>query len=641
MSTHNLDARIARAIPKLKDVPSVSALARLRGFPTSKTIRKAIDMNPALKYAMEERGTRYIRGLRNSDILSLVSDSTRIANFPDYALELVHARFRRILLAEIKRFNGFPNAMTLSELDSFPSPKTIRGCIASDTVLQETLRRKQIGYINSLEGKGIIRFMNQTNVQDLPDYAGEAVQQKLDAFILDTIGNLEGVPTPHSVARQMESGTLRIRKRIEANQELQHAMETRGRKYILSLPEQRFLSWISESGRLSRLPEYANRVIHERFDKMILREMKKSPKPPTSKSLSRVKGFPVKETIKKRIHANTVLWMEYHRRLGHTPDQAVELALQRDDDSIAAKEALAIRLRNLHAYREMVGLIRCFGDLLKGKIAALSLYPEPLAKASKEMGAGLDVIHVPLRPFKQGRETIIPKADVAVVQGLHRVRSMRNLFNRLYESIGPGATALFTYSERHATAEGFEEAAYRNGFVQVDSGTVFIRSPSDDTLLTHRVAKHDMERVRRKLSGESKAMLFRTISLREDADIPRLVRIQENGEEKLRSPDAEAIEIPHGIEASLSAKFRADSISYAPGPFIVDVESDSGTAAVIGFDAHPERRHMLETEVLPGAPAEDYRRIARKLARNIKERQKAGVIPGQISKIPLKRFRNQ
>lgn len=334
--------------------------------------------------------------------------------------------------------------------------------------------------------------------------------------------------------------------------------------------------------------------------------------------------------------------MAYYQKQGHTPDQAVELALERNEESRAAQKALSMRLRDLHAYREMIGIIRCFGDLLVDRIAEVSLYPEPLSKAAKETGVTLEVVHSPLQPFKQGKETDIAKANVVVVQGLHRVaaESATKLFRKVHESLGRSRTVIVTYSPKYDKVEGFLEAAHTNGFELQESGTVFIETPPDVILLSHGVEPSDLGKVRRKLAGESKVLVFRTISAVEAIPIPSLVKMQVSEGTRIVDSDAEPINTPDGIEKVLSAKFFEDSVVLPSAPFIVDVMHARKPVAVIGYDVHPHRKNALETEVKPDAPPKDYRRIARDLAKNIKERQKAGVMPGQISKVPLKRFRD-
>ena len=460
----------------------------------------------------------------------------------------------------------------------------------------------------------------------------------LDARLLQAIEHYDGVPNSKALSKlpNFPSKTT-IKARIDASSALQTAMQTRGTNYIKTLPEEQLLAYISTSGQMGGLPDYAQQLIDERFDEILLREIQNFNGVPSINALSKLPNLPGFGPIQRRIHANPGLWKAYHQKRGLTPDQAVELSLERNEDSPASIATLKERLRNLHAYREMIGIIRCFSDLLKGNIVELSLYPEPLAKAAKELGSQLNATHIPLQPFKQGKTAELPKADVVVLQGLHRVATERvtDLFAKVHESLGQGQILIVTHSVEYAPVDDFTTALHQNGFDLQDSGTMSIGIPNDEVLLSHGVASVDLDRIKRKLSGDSKILTFETIRAQNQGRIPSLQSIATEEGKRILLADAEGVDTPKGIGRVLAADFFEDSVVLASDKFIVTVFDGNQPIALIGYDMHPQKRNAIETHVLPGAPDENYRQFARKLAKNASTRRKLGVKAGKDNKIQL------
>lgn len=90
----------------------------------------------------------------------------------------------------------------------------------------------------------------------------------------------------------------------------------------------------------------------------------------------------------------------------------------------------------------------------------------------------------------------------------------------------------------------------------------------------------------------------------------------------------------------IRVRFSQDIAVAASAPFVVDIEDSGRRAATIGYDMHPERKFTVEVAVYPGAPPDDYRRIARRMAENVSFRRNHGIKPGRISRVQRSSLRN-
>lgn len=515
--------------------------------------------------------------------------------------------------------------------------KVVTKRVRANGAIRRHMERQTREWLDTLDDKEFLEYYSKpAEFPGLPRYAKEIMWERLDGIILRAIESIEGTPTEKALGRAIGISPMTVASRIDANKVLEKGAEGKWEKWAGGMGQKEFLKEYSR-GITNRAREYAKRVIWKRLDRIILEKIEKSREGPNARALERALGIGQK-AITTRIGANAELWIAYQRAKGLTSDQAVELSLERNDESKAFTDALARRLRHLSAYREMVGLIRCFGDLMENAVSCVSMYPGALAKAARELGTGLRSNHVPMKEFWKAQAVDIPACDTVVVHRLHRLpeKGLNLLFGKIRELYGenPKLSIITTHSMHYSASEEFLSAMAGRGFGLEESGVVKIGSPGSKILESYGVPPDGLKRMGRKVSWEFSVLVFRIGGGKGEGTIPGLTMSPSlgNGTPGISSR-AEEVDIPEGMCRELSARLFPSVAVAASSPFIVEIISGGRKRALVGFDMKPGKKNMIEIEFYPNAPAANYRKIAHMLATEPLYRERLGVKPGKVHRV--------
>ncbi|MEW5996308.1 MAG: hypothetical protein AB1657_01805 [Candidatus Micrarchaeota archaeon] len=635
-----LDEIILRAIREYEGAPTRNGLSDAVGI-SPNPIKKRIRANPDIQKAMDEKGDEYMRTLDISVVLDKMGDKGWMISHPERVRRAIHARVDAAILDCIKDFDGAPTLTKVGEGAGIALATVTRRSEANPAILKAICDRG-ISYIKGLDDRQLLAKISEggwlTNL--LPEQK-ELVYQKLDCILLDAIKTCGDFPIPALLARSTGLSDATVGRRFDANPAIAEAAEKKGREIINGMSDSFVLQNYPQTGWLSSFPKYAQELVYAKIDKIIMRAINEYSGIPSTNDLAAPSGVSI-ISIRNRLAENPDLWVAYYVKRGLTADQAVELALERNEHSYALARVLMGRLRNLYAFREMAGIIRCFGHLLNGKTLEVSLYPEPMKKAAEELGVSMDVTHQDMRAFRMGEAPPLEAAQAAVLQGIHRLDSngLTRLFAALHPALAEGAQVVATYSVNYKPSEDFILALQQNGFEVKDSGILLIEPPTKEALLACGAPEPGIGRITRKMEGESKLLFITAVQKTAGSPIPQLEKLPEAETAARVVPNGEAIDIPEGAIREINARFLFEEIALLPSaPFMVDVRDGEKKAAVLGFDMDPARPKRVEFGVYPGAPQEDFRRIARQLATRIESRNALGIKPGQETRVQMGQLR--
>lgn len=629
------DAMILRAIRQYEGVPNDTVISESLDKTKQFITRKKGRFNAA----MEARGREYLSSLSDAEIVKKYSEGFT-NSMPGYAREMVYERLHAIIGRAIRECAGVPHSQSIGEASGIRS-KQIPELLEMKPELKLAMEQKAKENIGKFPRDEITELSSRQGwFAGLPDYAQKAIWERLDAIILEEIRKFEGVPTGRSIGDALDKSGKSVRSRIEQNPQLGAELEKRGREYLDGLTDAEFLAKFHRMS-VGKLPFYAKNMIHGRLDGIILRAIGAQEGTLSIPALVRLTKVSY-HTIERRMEENSELWTAFYAKMGLTADQAIELALERDEENNSVTQVLSERLRNLYAFREMAGIIRCFRDLLKGKILEVSLYPEPMRKAAEELGVSIDVTHQDMRAFRRGESHSLEAAQSAVLQGIHRLgpKQLTRLFESLHSVLEEGTKVIATYSANYRPSEAFIAALQQNGFEVRDSGVLIIEPPCREALLACGAPEADIARISRKMQGESRLLFITAIKKSGSAEIPQLEKLPEPESESRIIPNGETIDIPKGAVKEINARFLFEGMAILPSaPFMVDVRDGDRKTAILGFDMDPERPRKVEFGVYPGAPQEDFKRIARQLATKIESRNALGIKPGHETRVQVSQLR--
>ncbi len=627
---------ISRTIERHDGIPTIKTISEVLGLAQSTIIRR-MKTNPALEELMRGRTQAYIDGKTDEGILEILSDKGMKHIAAPFVPQALDNRLDGIIQKTIREMGGVP---TVGGLVNLLRTESVRRRVDNSASLQMAMKERGEEYINGLSEAEVLEKISEKGwVAGLPDYAQNLFYERFDAIVIGKVTE-DHLYTSGSLAKKMELNIRTIQGRMGPNPAILKKMEAEATNYVQNLPEDQLLAKVPRK-LWRKIPPSVIPFLTKRIDIIIQREIEECVGMPSARSIGRAIGLGG-ETIQKRINDNPILWKAFSTKKGLSPDQAVELALERGDESESITKVLNERLRHLHAFREMVGLIRCFGDILQGKILTISLYPDPLSQAAEELGIELDVNHQPMKTFRGGENTSPPKSDVAIVQGMHRLKSegLTRLLMSVRGALRMDQRIIATFSSDYAQTENFADVLRKNGLELMEAGFVEIIPPDKQTVLGYGVTEADSDKVMRKISGHSRVLVMK--KKRKAASIP-ITALEKNLIEEGKPfvpANAEVIDTPEGIANELSARFISDKVILPSGPFLVNVLDGEKPAAVLGYDMDPKRRNRIEAVVYPGAPNEDYRGMARQLARDIRKREKLGIAADKESVLPLRRLHN-
>ncbi|MBN2122232.1 hypothetical protein JW721_04220 [Candidatus Micrarchaeota archaeon] len=555
---------------------------------------------------------------------------------------------KEAVMLAIGGFDGIPAARALARelLKGTPPIKinwsTVNKLCREDAEVGMKMEAKTQEWIAGLGKPEFLKAYSSVVWSNLSEDSKGMLRSRLDSILLEEIERYDGVPDGTNLGAILGIKNTTVHRRARANPEVKMKMEERAKNWLESLGEKEFLERCSVGAWTANLPEYAKEVVQKRYEDIILREIMRSGSAPNFVSLGNTIGIHG-STVMRHIESSEKLWFAYQQTRGLSRDQAVELAIQRGEKSEAISRAISERLRHLSASREIIAIGRCFGDLLEKLVSCVSLYPDIVSVAAKEGEINMSATHVPMNPFRRGEGQEIPGCGTVLVHGLHRLGGVgiNVLFRKIRELYAehPELSIITTHSKRYSLTEAFLEAMELNGFIFKESGSLRVESPDSETLESYGVAAEDVGRMSNKLTREINVGLFSMGKVKGRVLIPELEKAlyDEGGSGITRQ--FEGMDVPEGIGRELRARFFPNLEVIAGDPFVVEVLHSGRACSLIGFDMHPKRARAVEVEVFPGAPAAEYRKIARLLATNMGFRRELGVVPNKLTAVRLKACR--
>lgn len=636
-------ALLFAAIRESKVIPTSSTLGAHFGV-SGRTMKRRL--TSPFEQAMEERAVALVTAMSDDALQEKFSTSGWMTKLPLAAQTVVYDRIDSLIEAAIERSTEVPTAIGLSRDSKIKISRTvIQSCIVSNPVLLQKMREKAISLVKELTDQELVdKYTEDGWVSGLPSYAKKAADEKMDKLIEAETDKLEGVPTPTTLADASDLlSAYIVAVRTSENSALKKKMEARGKEWLDGLPMEELVERYSHRSWMSGLPDYAQKIVYGRIDSLILDAIEKFEGIPTERSLVATFEHPVSRTaFQNRLTANSEIWVAYHVKRGLTRDQALELAVGNEDPSFL--KALNKRIRHLSAFREMLGVLKCFREIKDKAVACISLYPNPLGKAAEDLGLELESSHIQMAAFRNGNSPEIPAVDAIVAHSIHRLspQAITAMFRRIRESENHDAKVIATYGTSYILSDAFLQALSTNGFICDERGMVSLSPPDDEVLRSHGVTGDNLARVKRKVSERFNVLVLSMNGSRDVADVPALEKAPSFADTRGVSPGegAEA-DVPEGLSTGIHAKFLANAKVLPSAPFLVEVHDRGQPVALLGYDMDPDVRNRVETATYSGAPAEDFRGMARRLAQNLSRRTALKVRPGRENRLSLERCKKE
>lgn len=644
------DEILLREVSKLRDqIISNNALSDRTRF-SGHFIKKRITMNRILRQAIKNANMGLVDSLDDRKLIRMMGIDGWYTNAPSEAKNAIDRRVNKIILDTIRNFDGIVGYRKLARKISWGS-KGVQNRIENTPRLREAFRIQPLRYIRKLSEDELKRKTQQKGwATQFPQEVKDEIQKRIRKMILRGVRTCYGVPTFSKVARKISWRRASITWYTDRDPVLAHTFIEKSRRYIDSLNDDQFLKmYAKESNEFGNVRKEIKQMITSRLDGIILNAIRTQRQGNISAPIlsSCLNGFS-EATILYRLERNQQLWTEYYKKKGLSIDQAIELEVERRlVQTPSTAHVLSKRLANLQAFREMIGIVRCFGSTLhNADVLEVSLYPDPLGNAAKLIGQSMQVTYCAMQPFRRvGTIATLatPGVHAAVIQGIHRLATegLTRLFGEVHRNlVKTGRPVIATYGLYSALEDGFAQALLNNGFEIKEHGLLVLDPPSDATLLSLGVKKADLERVRRKVYGSSHVLVLDTVRKTVGGAIPQLVNLRDPDRMAGTVASAKTIDVPPGVNSALKTTFlQIPPKSLSAQPFLVEVEEKGQVVAVLGYDMHPRQKRMIESVIYPGAPTEDYSSLARRLATNLQARQRLGVVGTLIQRIPLQRIK--
>jgi hypothetical protein len=642
MKSRFTDTDLAHAIANFNGVPTPGGLGNVLGATGTTIERKLVGQ---LRTAYETRGRTYLASLDDTQLLAHISKPGWCAHLPEYAKDIVDSRLRGLFLQVIEDCTTFPSVGYI--IDTINTRYNARMThkvfnLRSNPELTDRLETKGKAFIASLGDEELkVRFTANWH-GTLPAYAKAFFEERFTRMLLDTIASFQGAPNFNNIAAILGIEIHAIINRAEQNNEIERAMVARGIEHISSFSDEDVFAHRSRHGWVGGLLPAVRQFFEGRTNKIILAALASLGPSPSYADLNRRLGHISADDLIDRIRTYPDLWLAWYAKQGLSPDQAVELALGRSETSEALIVVMSRQLTNLYAYREMAGLIRCFGDVLTGQVLAVTLYPKPLEAAAADLGVTIEAVHIPMQPFRQGTRLELPSAQAVIVQSIHRLAAegLNALLEEVHKALPLGKKVILTHSVDYAPVDGFIQTLKEVGFELATNGTLVIEPPSADMLHKLGADTGAIERIRRKIAGESCVLVFTTVPRTGCVQLPALVKLNDEYAGKDVSHEVGSpIIVPEGSARQSDVRFvGGPMISISSQPFLVELTDGAQSVALVGYDVDLRRPGRPEFRAYPGAPSADYLGIARRLAQNTRMRRELGITPTSILQVPLTRF---
>ncbi len=318
-----VDGHIIQAIQSFKGVPNRENICSINGGPLKygkSIIFERVKKNPIIILELEKRGIEFIKNCDQKEFYDSIS-SGKWGVLKAKVKDAANERLDKDILRVIKTCSKVPTyeGLTVSYGGTIGcSHSTIKRRVQNNPELLEAFEAKGVDFVLNC-GRQIFNESLATGLwSNATPRVRDAIHERLDQIILDTIQSFEGVPSGSALS-QTDGGPLpfvqgTVSKRIKKNPLLRKAVDEKGSEFIRSCDIQTFvkyqLTWFHISPKIDA-------EIHARTDKIILETIPSFEGIPTPFSLSKESGGPLPFSyagINRRMKKNPELQKAAERR---------------------------------------------------------------------------------------------------------------------------------------------------------------------------------------------------------------------------------------------------------------------------------------------------------------------------------------
>jgi hypothetical protein len=218
---------------------------------------------------------------------------------PKEVREAIEQRRDGFILEAIRGSENVPTRRNLSKNDGGPlaySHRIVNIRLDKNNALHKALETRGVEVVQTCDRETFDRGTTTTHWNNVPKGVREAIEQRLDGFILEAIQSYEGVPTGMNLSKENDGllvhSSSTIQKRLKANKTLQKALEARGIKFVQTRDRETFDRCVTTC-QLNGVPKRVRRCIENRMDSYILNAIQKFKGIPTRRNLSKNYGGPL------------------------------------------------------------------------------------------------------------------------------------------------------------------------------------------------------------------------------------------------------------------------------------------------------------------------------------------------------------
>jgi len=442
---NRLDTYVLEGIQLYQGIPTVFSLSKANGGPleySHTTIGERLKKNPDLQKALEARGVQFIETC-NRKTFDECFTTGQWKRATGKMREAIDERLDAYILEAINSYEGIPTAFNLSKANGGSleyGHVFIGNRLKKNPDLQQALEARGVQFIETRNRKTFDECFTTGQWKRATGKMREAIDKRLDEYILETINSYEGIPTSFSLSKTkggpLEYNHTFIRDRLKKNPKLQEALESRGNRFVEICDRKKFdeciITW-----QWTRTTGKTKEAIDKRLDACILEAIQSHPGILTAHNLSKVKGGPLEYShslIGERLKKNPELRRALYLKRGLTEDRINALEIEQDNPSTALVESVRRRLPNTRVFREALGILRQFREIFEARmIHEVSFYPEPLLKASEMLGIQLNHDYTKAHKLKRSdyRYETNECDSIAMLQFCHRLsqEALINTFN--------------------------------------------------------------------------------------------------------------------------------------------------------------------------------------------------------------------
>ena len=464
MANRITDAQIKQitdAIENYKDgIPFPKALTTVTGLKKN-TILYILERNPELRGRIEAKGIEYVQSSSDEDFL-------KIYNSKDFKhncyLELVRnadERFDKVIEKRIETFTGFLSCVKLGLSLGVSRHKVSKRIKSNKLLLKKFQTKAQLLIMRSASNGGLRdEELYQKGIlsgTSLEPKLKEYVRKRWFAIVLRAITDCKEVPNIPAIVCQIrflgENGRTIISSTLKSESSLVRVAIEKGIQNIVALDDNQFIAFFEEHNKVIPADHIATKVfekvVYPRLDTLIRKKMEAYSDVLTYLGLQRDFDDKIhRDIIKNRIHANPELRRMWLEKQGLTIDQINALEVEYGKDP-ALMVSIGERLEHLSIFRECVALMEQIPATFTAteKTLGISLYPQPLARASRNVERTIDLVEVRIQEIRKG--TVIPidaTTSPLLLEVAHRLKpdELSSILKTLGEAMPEGTPLLMT-----------------------------------------------------------------------------------------------------------------------------------------------------------------------------------------------------